>query len=245
MHKIACSEVWGGNREANTDVSAGSLTASLYSSSAAGGKGGDIYYFSLCGAGQLTRFAIADVVGHGKVVSDTSQWLYDALAKRMNGMEGGLLEGLNQLALEHGYKAITTAEVVTYHAQLSNLKYSSAGHPPLFLKREDNGGWQKITIEDSAKRTNLPLGVMQPVVYDEVDIPVSPGDIIFAYTDGVIETPNPLGELFGLDRLMEILEKQKSNDPNQIKQNVLDALKNFSTGSLSHDDVTFMAIKVG
>ncbi len=86
---------------------------------------------------------------------------------------------------------------------------------------------------------------MQPVVYDELDIPVNPGDIVFAYTDGVIETPNSQGELFGLDSLMEILEKQKSNDPNQIKQSVLDALTNFSTESLSHDDVTFMAIKIG
>jgi sigma-B regulation protein RsbU (phosphoserine phosphatase) len=244
MYEIACSEVWGGNVEANTEVSAGSLTASLFSSSAEGGKGGDIYYFSLCGAGQLTRFAIADVVGHGKVVSDTSQWLYDALAKRMNGMEGGVLEGLNQLALDHGYKAITTAEVVTFAAGKSSLKYSSAGHPPLLLKRENKGGWQKIAIEDSAKHTNLPLGVMHPVVYDEVDIPVNPGDIIFAYTDGVIETPNPMGELFGLDHLMEILENQMTDDPNQIKQNVLDALTKFSTGSLSHDDVTFMAIKI-
>ncbi len=131
MHKIACLEVWGGNQEANTDVSAGSITASLYSSSAVGGKGGDIYYFSLCGKEQLTRIAIADVVGHGKVVSDTSQWLYDALAKRMNVMDGEILEGLNQLALEHGYKAITTAEVITFHAGHSSLKYSSAGHPPL------------------------------------------------------------------------------------------------------------------
>ena len=245
MYTIACSEVWGGNQEANTDVSAGAITASLFSSSAEGGKGGDIYYFSLCGAGQLTRFAIADVVGHGKVVSDTSQWLYDALAKRMNGMEGGILEGLNQLALEHGYKAITTAEVVTFHSAQSSLKFSSAGHPPLLLKRESNGDWQKIAVQDSVKLTNLPLGVMQPVIYDELDIPVSPGDIVFAYTDGVLETPNAQGDLFGLDRLMEILENQKNNDPNQIKQSVLDALTNFSTESLSHDDVTFMAVQIG
>ena len=244
MYQIPCAQIWGGNQSINTDVCTCSLTGSLYSNACGGGKGGDIYYFSLCGKEQLTRIAVADVVGHGKVVSDTSQWLYDALAKRMNVMDGGVLEELNQLALEHGYKAITTAEVVTFSAGHSSLKYSSAGHPPLLLKRENNGAWQKIKIQESAKLTNLPLGVMQPVVYDEVDVPVSPGDIVFAYTDGVIETPNPQGELFGLDCLMEILEKQKSNDPNQIKQSVLDALTNFSTESLSHDDVTFMAIKI-
>jgi sigma-B regulation protein RsbU (phosphoserine phosphatase) len=135
--------------------------------------------------------------------------------------------------------------VVTYHAQLSNLKFSSAGHPPLLLKRESNSAWQKITVQDSAKLTNLPLGVMQPVVYDEMDIPVNPGDVVFAYTDGVIETPNSEGELFGIENLLETLQNQESTYPNQIKQNVLNALTSFSSESLSHDDVTFMAVKIG
>jgi len=103
--------------------------------------------------------------------------------------------------------------------------------------------WQKIAIQDSATRTNLPLGVMQPVVYDEVDIPVSPGDIVFTYTDGVIETPNFQGELFGLENLLETLQNQASEDPNQIKQSVLDALTRFSPESLSHDDVTMLALR--
>lgn len=70
MYRLKCSEIRGGNKEADTEVSAGSLTASLFSSSADGGKGGDIYYLGVCGQETITRIAVADVVGHGKVVSE-------------------------------------------------------------------------------------------------------------------------------------------------------------------------------
>ena len=84
---------------------------------------------------------------------------------------------------------------------------------------------------------------MQPVIYDELDIPVSSGDIIFAYTDGGARNSKSRGRVIGLENLLETLQRQESTDPYQIKQNVLDALTGFSTASLIHDDVTFMAVK--
>ena len=66
MYRLKCSEIWGGIKDTDTEVCTGSLTASLFSSSADGGKGGDIYYLGLCGQETLTRIAVADVVGHGK-----------------------------------------------------------------------------------------------------------------------------------------------------------------------------------
>ncbi|MCH8208197.1 MAG: hypothetical protein IIA62_03930 [Nitrospinae bacterium] len=49
MYRLKCSEIRGGNKEADTEVSAGSLTASLFSSPANSGKGGDIYYLASVG----------------------------------------------------------------------------------------------------------------------------------------------------------------------------------------------------
>ena len=84
MHRIQCTEIWGGIKNQDADVCSRGLTASLYSSACEGGKGGDIYYLSVCGEDKLTRIAIADVVGHGEQVSAVSQWLYDTLQDRMN-----------------------------------------------------------------------------------------------------------------------------------------------------------------
>ena len=113
MYEIGCSEIWGGNKDLDTDVCTSAITASVYSSAADGGKGGDIYYFSVCGADKQTRLAIADVVGHGQKVSDVSAWLYDAMAAQMNeGQGSAVLAHVNRTAYEKGLDALTTAAVV-------------------------------------------------------------------------------------------------------------------------------------
>lgn len=244
MHQIKCSEIWGGNRASDTDVCTSSVTASLFSVGAEGGKGGDIYYFSVCGHDVLTRIAIADVVGHGQAVSETSQWLYDSIVTHMNGHNGdSVLEDVNKLAKTHGYGAITTAEVITFNKQNSRMYFTSAGHPPALIKRKGVQGWEKVLIKNPLGK-NIPLGVLDDPHYDEQSISLESGDILFLYTDGVIEAPCKDGNLFGMDRLMGVLEKNSSHSLEQIKSAVLDELQKNGESSFEHDDVTFMSIKV-
>lgn len=118
MYEIKCGELWGGIR--GTDVAAitSGVEASLFSSACGGGKGGDIYYLSACASDLLTRIAMADVVGHGKAVPDTSEWLYHSLRERMSGVEGNeVLSDLNALAVQHGHTAITTATIAAFHRE--------------------------------------------------------------------------------------------------------------------------------
>ena len=60
MREIPCATIWGGVRNENIDVCSKGADASLDSSSATGGKGGDIYYLAVCGDDRLTRVALAD-----------------------------------------------------------------------------------------------------------------------------------------------------------------------------------------
>ena len=244
MRKIKCSEVWGGNRADDTDVSTACVTASLFSRGADGGKGGDIYYFSVCGEEAITRIAIADVVGHGEAVSATSQWLYDSLVARMDNADGGpVLDDVNTLAKAHGYDAITTAQVITLNKMDSSIHYAYAGHPPALIKRQGANGWQKIIIENPDGK-NIPLGILDNPHYDERSLPLNSGDMLFLYTDGVIEAPCKDGSLFGLDRLIAILEKNSDVSLDEIKRAVLQELRKNGDMSFAHDDVTFMAVKV-
>lgn len=81
--RLKCTEVLGGIRNRNIEISAGSVIASIYSAACCGGKGGDIYYFGVCRDGQITRLAVADVAGHGEAVTQVSQMVYDALKDHM------------------------------------------------------------------------------------------------------------------------------------------------------------------
>ncbi len=78
--RLECKELWGGIRKQDSEVSAGKVIGSIYSTACCeGGKGGDIYYFGVCKGGIITRLAIADVTGHGEAVSEISQYVYDTL----------------------------------------------------------------------------------------------------------------------------------------------------------------------
>ena len=115
IYRIACSKIWGGIRGNDLEVVTSGIRASLFSSACDGGKGGDIYYLSVCSSDLLTRIAIADVMGHGHAAADISGWLYESLESNMDSHEGNeILSDLNQQAIQYGYKAITTAAVVTF-----------------------------------------------------------------------------------------------------------------------------------
>ena len=78
--RLECMELWGGIRNRDSEISAGKVIGSIYSTPCCeGSKGGDIYYFGVCKGGIITRLAIADVTGHGEAVSEISQYVYDTL----------------------------------------------------------------------------------------------------------------------------------------------------------------------
>ncbi len=81
--RLECAGIWGGIRNRDIEITAGKVIGSIYSAACEGGKGGDIYYFGVCKGDIITRRAIADVVGHGEVVSEVSQYVYDSLKAHM------------------------------------------------------------------------------------------------------------------------------------------------------------------
>jgi len=244
-HSISHNEVWGGIRSDDLYASTSGIVASLYSRACEGGKGGDLYYFSVSASDMLTRIAVADVSGHGPAVTDVSQWIYDSLASRMNSAEGNeVLADLNRLAAERGYQALTTAVVVTFYRPDSNLYFAYAGHPPAFVRRTSDDRWRRVTLDEGPELANLPLGVDPDVRYDQQRIPLAQGDRLFLYTDGVVEAPNADGQILGATRLAAVLDAGSTGTPKDVKDAVLAAIQEYTEGCLTHDDVTFMVVEV-
>jgi hypothetical protein len=78
--RLECKELWGGIRNRDSEVSAGKVSGSMYSTACCeGGKGGDIYYFGVCKGGIIHRLAIADFTSQGEAVWEISQYVYDTL----------------------------------------------------------------------------------------------------------------------------------------------------------------------
>ncbi len=244
-HRIRCSEIWGGNRGDELSVETSGVRASLFSRACDGGKGGDIYYLSVCGNDLLTRIAIADVVGHGEAVAEISQWLYDALERRMNTLDGNeVLADLNRLSVDKGFDSMSTATTAAFYRTDDKLYFSYAGHHELLICRKGETQWQILDLDDTEGMVGLPLGVDEDCEFVQQSESVAEGDRIFLYTDGLIEASDTAGNLFEVERLLSVLNSQTGKSLTEIRKAVLDALYLHTDGQLDHDDVTYMIIEI-
>jgi len=71
----------------------------------------------------------------------------------------------------------------------------------------------------------------------------NPGDVMVIYTDGIVEARNAAQEEYGEQRLLEMLEKTFSLDADDIKEQILADLAQFSAGQPMHDDQTLLVVK--
>ena len=70
------------------------------------------------------------------------------------------------------------------------------------------------------------------------------GDCVLGYSDGVVEAQSPSGELFGIERLVDVVSSS-SAPPSALIDEILAALERFTLGTEPYDDVTLVAIRRG
>jgi sigma-B regulation protein RsbU (phosphoserine phosphatase) len=227
------------------DVATGSVHASIFSKSSEGSRGGDIYYFSVCGTGNLTRIALADVQGHGEEVSQVSKWLYELVRDSMDSLDATqVLSTLNQRALDHGFEAMSTVAVLSYYVGDNHLYVSYAGHPPALLRRKAGDVWAPMKLDEGAGLSNLPLGMFPDVIYDQKILPLEIGDRFVVYSDGLTEYPDATGQPLGSNWLMRCLLDGHSHSLDGMKRSVLAALAQQNALGMNHDDITLMIAEI-
>ncbi len=116
------------------------------------------------------------------------------------------------------------------------ITYCNAGHNPAILLRADGS-------HELLHSTGLILGLIADAEYQEKKIDFMPGDLLVAYSDGIVEAENKDEELFGLERLIEVVAKNHRENVHVIKKAILTALKQFSHKLAAQDDITFMVLK--
>ena len=144
---------------------------------------------------------------------------------------------------------MTTAAVVAYYKQEREARISYAGHPPILYNRGGEKVWSYAKPPGRKGQSdgfllNIPLAIDIDTQYSQITIPMVPGDRLFIYTDGIIDTPNPEGESFGLVRLKDVLDANTEASLSQLKSAVLKTLNQYAQKKLTHDDVTLIALEI-
>lgn len=90
---------------------------------------------------------------------------------------------------------------------------------------------------------NLPLGFTSAEVYSDVDFDYTPGDLFVLYSDGVTEARSPSGEIFGRERLSDLVVADHNLPPKIMAQTIVDAVTNFVGSSVLADDLTCLVLR--
>jgi serine phosphatase RsbU (regulator of sigma subunit) len=118
------------------------------------------------------------------------------------------------------------------------LRYVNAGHHPQFVLRND-GALERMPS------AGLPVGLFAGHGYKEHEVTLQPGDLLFFYTDGTIETENEAGEMFGFERLESLIERHHLGELDAVLTGVERELVAFRGSAELFDDATMMALRVG
>jgi serine phosphatase RsbU (regulator of sigma subunit) len=116
------------------------------------------------------------------------------------------------------------------------LRYVNAGHNPQFLLR----GTGRI---EPLSSTGLPIAIYAGHGYHEARVEVEPGDLLFFYTDGLVETENEQGEMFSAERLQALLAGA-DGDVNSVLRRIAEALDAHRGHAEPFDDATLMAMRI-
>ena len=92
---------------------------------------------------------------------------------------------------------------------------------------------------------NLPLGIREGEIFDQISVPFEPGDLFLFFSDGITEMRSPAGELYGADRLAECVRMNRALEPRALVDAVRGAAVAFAQSDSLSDDLTCVAVRIG
>jgi len=148
------------------------------------------------------------------------------------------LQRVNNLIIpDNQQEMFVTAVYAVLSLETGELTYANAGHnPPLWMRN------RRGEIE-SLKRTGAALGVIEGLLIEERTIQLEPGDGLLLYTDGLTEAFSPQEELFGVERLHQLLQADLGLSAHELLGAIEAAVNDFMGALPPDDDMTMLAVR--
>ncbi len=206
-----------------------------------GGDYFDIYVPEISGADSFS-VVVGDVSDHG-VPSALVMTTARALLRMRSSMSGGPAQVISDVNRQLSRDVEDSGRFMTlFYGELDRarlkLRWVNAGHDPAFLFDAHTGQIQAL------KGKGMALGIFDDARYDQSEIDVLPGQTLIIGTDGIWETHNPEGEMFGKDRVKDIIRSHAESSAAEIVDNIMSTLERFRFPLQKEDDVTLVVIRI-
>ena len=199
--------------------------------------GGDFYDFFLIDENHLAM-VMADVSGKGVPAA-----LFMVIAKtliknraQMGGSPAEILSNVNeQLCEGNEAELFVTVWLAIVDVATGKGIAANAGHEHPVIRRK-GGTYELVTYKHSPA-----VAVMEGIRFREHEFELYPGDSLYVYTDGVPEATNAEEEMFGTDRMLTALNKNREKAPRELLDAVKKEIDTFVGTAPQFDDITMLA----
>jgi len=200
--------------------------------------GGDFYDFLQLSSGEWMG-VLADVSGKGMGAALLSSMVLGSLSMEFHSrtQPQEVLNRVNQLLCE---KSLPYQFVTLFLFLLSPDgvgQFVSAGHNPAYLFRCVTG-----KIEELESNANV-LGLFDTASYESGAFHLDKGDTLVVYSDGLPDAQNPRQEMFGEERLLELIRQEAPSGSHTLEQKLLNDIAEFTQGMPQTDDITFVVVE--
>lgn len=203
---------------------------------------GDYYDYETIAARKLA-FAIGDVAGKGISAALLMATVQAALRAQIStGVDSEpprplvtarLVSELNRQLYAHtAPEKYATFFFAMYDDATGTLTYTNAGHLPPVLIRD--GNTTTLDINGTV------VGAFPFSLYDESRVELKCGDLLVCYTDGITEPENAYGEMFGEERLIDLVKRCAHEDDQLIITKVIEAVRHWHSAAELPDDMTLL-----
>jgi sigma-B regulation protein RsbU (phosphoserine phosphatase) len=207
--------------------------------------GGDLYDFLevCCRDSDQIGIAVGDVSGHGISAALLMASVRAFLRSRVTqpGEASEIITGVNRLLVNDTSE---TGQFVTlFYVEIvpdkKTLTWVRAGHDPAFFY--DPTSDKCIELQGKG----VALGIDEDIEYHEnIKTDLTKGQILMIGTDGLWETQNNSGEMFGKERLKALIRQYKHVSSEELIQSIIDSLKAFQGSVRQEDDITVVVVKI-
>jgi sigma-B regulation protein RsbU (phosphoserine phosphatase) len=200
--------------------------------------GGDLYDFVDYGPGR-TAIVLGDVSGKaapaalfaalvsGIMRSAAQQWPEPAAMLTL------LNDALQERKLESQYVTMLFA---LWNDESRTLQVSNSGAVQPVYCRAD--------VSSTVRAEGFPLGMFANVSYEELTVATEPGDVIIFISDGISDAENAQSEMYGQERLSNLLCSRREQSAQEIADAILADVSRFQGEQERFDDETIIVLKV-
>ncbi|MEM8962558.1 MAG: PP2C family protein-serine/threonine phosphatase [Acidobacteriota bacterium] len=202
--------------------------------------GGDFYDVLALDDGRLA-VAVGDVAGHG-----VSSGLIMSMAKSTLALQvtvdprvEQVIETLNRTVHQSArLRLLTTLCYLVVDAERHEVTYASAGHLAPY----------RVTVDGELEMLaagSYPLGVRDHVSIDLHTANLTPGDLLFLMSDGIVEArAEDSDEMFGFDRVEASLRRHAGGSPEEVRDAIMSEVEAFTRGAPREDDQTILVLRI-